>query len=59
MIRRNIVSFTCVLILFGIMACTTTPKFNFPQGTRIGIISLLEAYATHQNFSSFATKINT
>jgi hypothetical protein len=38
------------------MACTTTPKFNFPQGSRVGIINLLEPYATHQNFSSFATK---
>jgi hypothetical protein len=43
-------------ILIWILACTTTPKFDFPQGTRVGIINLLEPYATHQNFSSFGTK---
>ena len=56
MVRRFMVILTCLLIFICFSACTTTPKFNFPQGTRVGIINLLESYATHQNFSSFATK---
>ena len=56
MIRRFIFCLTCLVILTWVLACTTTPKFNFPQGSRVGIINLLEPYATHQNFSSFATK---
>ena len=56
MVRRFIVFFACLVVLIWVMACTTTPKFNFPQGARVGIINLLEPYATHQNFSSFATK---
>jgi hypothetical protein len=44
------------VILISVLACTTTPKYNFPRGSRVGIINLLEPYATHQNFSSFATK---
>ncbi len=56
MIRRFIFCLTCLVILTWVLACTTTPKFNFPQGSRVGIVNLLEPYATHQNFSSFATK---
>ena len=56
MVRRFIVFFACLVVLIGVMACTTAPKFNFPPGARVGIINLLEPYATHQNFSSFATK---
>jgi hypothetical protein len=56
MVRRLSVCFACLVILIWVLACTTTPKFNFPQGSRVGIINLLEPYATHQNFSSFATK---
>jgi hypothetical protein len=56
MVRRIIFFLACAVTLSWVMACTTTPKFNFPQGTRVGIINLLEPYATHQNFSSFATK---
>jgi hypothetical protein len=44
------------VILIWLLGCTTTPKFNFPTGSRVGVINLLEPYATHQNFSSFATK---
>jgi hypothetical protein len=44
------------MIVIGILACTTTPKFEFPQGTRVGIINLLESHATHKNISSFATE---
>jgi hypothetical protein len=44
------------MIFICLSACTTTPKYNFPPGTRVGIINLLEPYVTHQNFSSFATK---
>ncbi len=56
MVRRFIVFLAFLVILIWVMACTTTPKFNFPQGARVGIINLLEPYATHQNFSIFATK---
>ena len=56
MIRRFMVFLVCLVILICVFACTTTPKYNFPPGTRVGIINLLEPYATHQNFSSFATK---
>lgn len=56
MVRRFIVILACLVILIWVLACTTTPKFNFPRGSRIGIINLLEPYTTHQNFSSFATK---
>lgn len=56
MVRRFSVCFACLVILIWVLACTTTPKFNFPPGSRVGIINLLEPYATHQNFSSFASK---
>ncbi len=56
MVRRFIVFLAFLVILIWVMACTTTPKFYFPQGARVGIINLLEPYATHQNISSFATK---
>ena len=56
MARRFILCSACLVILIWVLACTTTPKYNFPQGSRVGIINLLEPYATHQNFSSFATK---
>ncbi len=56
MVRRFIFYLACLVILIWVLACTTTPKFNFPQGSRVGIINLLEPYATHQNFSSFETK---
>jgi len=56
MVRRFIFCLACLVILIWVLACTTTPKFNFPPGSRVGVINLLEPYATHQNFSSFATK---
>ena len=56
MVRRFTVFLACLVILIWILACTTTPKYNFPQGSRVGIINLLEPYATHRNFSTFATK---
>ena len=51
MIRK----FIYILIALAIvLACATPrqPKFEFPAGTRIGIVNHLEGYATHQNFSS-------
>ena len=56
MVRRFSLYWVCLVILIWILACATTPKFDFPKGTRVGVINLLESYATHQNFSSFATK---
>jgi hypothetical protein len=53
MFRRSIVFLACMPIFFFIFACTKNPKFIFPQGTRVGIINLLESDATHTNFSSF------
>ena len=48
----------CLITLIWVSACTSTPKYNFPQGTRVGIINLLEPYVTHQQFSSFASEDN-
>ena len=56
MVRRILMFLMCLMIVIGMLACTTTPKFEFPQGTRVGIINLLESHATHKNLSSFATE---
>ena len=51
MIRK----FAYILITLAIVfACATAqqPKFEFPAGTRIGIVNHLERFATHRNFSS-------
>jgi len=56
MVRRLLGFLMCLMIFIGILACSTTPKFEFPRGTRVGIINLLESYATHKNLSSFATE---
>jgi len=56
MVRRFLKFLMCLMIVIGILACTTTPKFEFPRGTRVGIINLLESHATHKNLSSFATE---
>ena len=55
MVRRSIRFPMCLVICICVFSCTTTPKYHFPQGTRVGIINLLESHLTHQNFSSFAT----
>jgi len=52
MARRLNAFAMCLMIFISVSACTTTPKYNFPQGTRVGIINLLEPYATHQQFST-------
>ncbi|MGD2186256.1 MAG: hypothetical protein PVI71_09015, partial [Desulfobacterales bacterium] len=44
-----------IVILVCVLACTTTPKYMFPQGTRVGIVNLLEPYATHQQFSTLGS----
>ena len=51
--RHWIIILTCMLIFSVVFACAGIPKFNFPQGTRVGIINLLESEATHTNFSNF------
>lgn len=56
MLKQFGVLLACLMILIVALACSTTPKFNFPIGARVGIINLLEPYVTHQNFSSFATE---
>ena len=56
MVRRILMFLVCLIIVIGMFACTTTPKFEFSQGTRVGIINLLESHATHKNLSSFATE---
>jgi hypothetical protein len=48
----------CLMIFIWVSACTTTPKYNFPQGTRVGIINVLEPYVTHQQFSSLGSEDN-
>jgi hypothetical protein len=54
MVRRFL---AVLVIVIGVGACTTsqqkeTPKFNFSKGTRVGIVNILESYATHKHFSS-------
>ena len=51
MIRKFIYILTALTI---VLACATPqqPKFEFPTGTRIGIVNHLERRATHRNFSS-------
>ncbi len=51
MYHRLIAFFLCTLCFFLIFACTTNPKLNFVQGTRVGIVNLLESDATHTNFT--------
>lgn len=53
MFRRSIAYLACMLSFPLIFACASNPKFNFSQGTRVGIVNLLESEATHTNFSSF------
>jgi hypothetical protein len=52
MFRRSIAYLACMLFSFVIFACANIPKFNFSQGTRVGIVNLLESEATHTHFSS-------
>ena len=56
MTRRSICFAICLIIFTCVWSCATAPRYNFPQGTRVGIINLLEPQVTHQNFTSFATK---
>ena len=54
---HRLLGFLIALLFFiFILSCSTAPKYNFPQGTRVGIINLLEPYVTHQNFASFASE---
>jgi hypothetical protein len=49
-----------IIILVSTLACTATqdkrPRINFPSGTRIGVINVLESYATHTHFGSISTQ---
>ena len=49
-----------IIILISMFACTATqdkrPKINFTAGTRIGVINMLESYATHTHFASISTE---
>ncbi len=56
MVRRFPALFMCLMIFIGMMSCTTTPRFEFPQDTRVGIVNLLKAHVTHKNLSGFATE---
>lgn len=57
MIRRISLIF---IIFISLHACTATqdkrPKINFSSGTRIGLVNMLESYATHTHFSSVSTQ---
>lgn len=53
MFRPSIVFLALMPIFFFIDACTKSPKFTFAQGTRIGVVNLLEPDATHTHFTSF------
>ncbi|MGD9306878.1 MAG: hypothetical protein PVF79_21620 [Desulfobacterales bacterium] len=56
--RRRIGLFFIIPIL--ICVCTPIhdkrPKIDFSSGTRIGLINLLESFATHTHFSSISTQ---
>ena len=56
MIRRVIGILLFLMIVISYSACTSTPSVEFPRGTRVGIINLLESDLTHKNLSSFATE---
>jgi hypothetical protein len=49
-----------IIILVSMLACTATqderPVIHFSSGTRIGVINVLESYATHNHFSSISTQ---
>ncbi|MBW2412605.1 MAG: hypothetical protein JRF72_22630 [Deltaproteobacteria bacterium] len=51
--KRPIVFYLSALILLlGCISCTTTPKYEYSPGTRIGIVNLLGDRATHYHYSS-------
>ena len=56
MVRRFPTLVMCLMIFIGMVSCTTTPKFEFPQDTRVGIVNLLKSHVTHKNLSGFATE---
>ena len=56
MVKRFPAFIVCSVILIDMLSCTTTPKFEFSQGTRVGIVNLLESHVTHKNLSGFATE---
>lgn len=49
-----------IMILISMHACAAPqdkqPKINFSAGTRIGVINVLESYATHTHFASISTQ---
>ena len=51
--KRPIVFYlSAVTLLLGCISCTTTPKYEYSHGTRIGIVNLLGDRATHYHYSS-------
>ncbi len=51
MMRQFCLFLMVVMVVSGCVATQPTPRFDFPAGTRVGIINQLESYAIHQNFS--------
>ena len=49
-----------IIILVSVLACTATqdkrPEIKYSSGTRIGVINMLETYATHTHFASISTE---
>ena len=54
------ISLIIIIILVSMIACTASQdrrtKINFSSGTRIGVINVLESYATHTHFASISTE---
>ena len=50
--RSIVVYLSTVILLLGCISCTTTPKYEYSHGTRIGIVNLLGDRATHYHYSS-------
>ena len=51
--KRPIVFYlSAAILLLGCISCTTTPKYEYSPGTRIGIVNLLGERATHYHYSS-------
>ena len=51
--KRQIVYYLfAVILLLGCISCTTTPKYTYTPGTRVGIVNMLGHRATHYHYSS-------
>ena len=50
--RPIVYCLSAVVVLLGCISCTTTPKYEYVPGTRVGIVNMLSTRATHYHYSS-------